>query len=759
MAEIAQKYQDKYTDIKKDIEGSFDFFKDNYKRFNFFRSYLFKEQIDPNFAAILNELQLPQHEFNVIYPYISRILGEFTQQEPSPEVSSISGQNMPDLATLKVIEDYFRHVTDDAKANNTIPEALKTMLSGGFCVLKLGTKYLHEQSMDQEPTFELAYASDMCGFDPIAVQIHKGDGRFCWEAFPKTKAELKQLAEEEGYTIDWDKITFSRKATQASGALPFQWSYVNQKEEICLIVDYYFKKRKKIKLVKMDDHPIAKTNDFQKKYGAKNGVMHKDKYEQFVNDWQSQGLLEQAPGLIGEPRNSYEESIWRYRCVEGQVLEAIEMDFSILPLVFCGHSIRIRTTESGVMQEFTIPYGWHAKGMQDLKNYAGNVQANELQNMIQHKFMIAEEALPSSEDFKEQYCDVQHASLLVFKAYADFNPDKPLPQPQIVNRQMVPPIISETFQMMDQGVQNTMGSYDAQLGIQQNQLSGVAIENGATQNNAVAMPHITCLMHALSRIYTGMLKMLPKYFVTPRTLPVKNNKGKRGYVLINSPVQMNNGQSHQIKFDFDENDLQVKVEAGVNYEIQRMANLQMLNTGMSSNPGVAQFMASDGLKVYFKNLRVSNSDELVEAVDEWQKKMQQQQAQQAQQAQQGQQNNPLVMKAKNEQAEIQRKMQKDEMEAKLDVGRLAIDHQNLMNDQMALQLRAKESNSNMEIQLDKHQAEKTRAVVDLAMKAVDMHHGHNIEEGELHHKVAKTILEHNRHEAKESNKQEIKEHK
>ena len=769
---LAQTHTDKLVSIKKNIDSSYKFFRNNYQRFNSFRNYLFKEQIDPSLAGVLNELQLPQLEFNIIYPYISRMLGEFSSQEPSPMITSISGQGLPDIATSNVIQDYFRHKIDEAKEDDVVSESFKTLLSGGMCVLKIYTEYLHEQSFDQEIRFGLVYSSDMCGFDPLSVKPHKGDGAYCWEAFPKSEDELKELVDEENYPIDWEKITYSRKLS--GGDAPLQWSYANQNEKIALVVTYYFKEKKKVRIVKVRDHHSLNSKNVKEKYNIKNNVMSKEDYDRFVDDWNSQGMLEQAPGIIGEPRNTYIETICRYILVEDQILDYTETDFPILPLVFVGNATKIRTSESGSMEEFTMPYGWHAKGMQDLKNYAGNVQCGELQNMIQHKFMVAEEALPDSDDYKKAYADVQHATLLVHKAYADFNPDKPLPAPQIVNRQMVPPIIGETFNMADQGIQNCMGSYDAQLGINSNQLSGVAIVNGATQNNAVAMPYVQSLMVGLSRVFTGILKMMPKYFATPRTLPVKNNKGKRGYVLINQPVQMGD-QSHEIKFEFDENDLKVRIEAGVNYEIQRMANLQMINQGMQANPMFAQFMGSKGLKVYVKNMKVTNSDELIEMADEYMKEMQQQQQMQQKMAQQGQMNNPLMIKEQNAKMDIQRKMAQDQTQSKIDVAELGLRQQDQELKKIELALKAKETSANVAIQFDKHQAEKVRASVDLAMQAADMRHRHDVdahnaitnhhnnlnkhalEAGRLNHEVGRTILQHRRHESLENARQESEE--
>jgi hypothetical protein len=190
----------------------------------------------------------------------------------------------------------------------------------------------------------------------------------------------------------------------------------------------------------------------------------------------------------------------------------------------------------------------------------------------------------------------------------------------------------------------------------------------------------------------------------------------------------------------------------------------MINQGMSSNPAFAQFMAQKGLKVYVKNLKVTNSDELIEMADEYMQDMQKQQQMQQQMAQQGQMNNPMMIKAQNEQADIQREAKKDQTQAQLQAVELKLKQQQLELQKVELAIKAKDSGNNMAIQLDKHNAEKTRAIADLAMQAQDMHHKHIMEENKHvlashghNHNVAKTVLEHAKHEASETSQEESEE--
>src|ERR1700749_2096608 len=109
--------------------------------------------------------------------------------------------------------------------------------------------------------------------------------------------------------------------------------------------------------------------------------------------------------------------------------------------------------------------------------------------MAQHKYIIKKKAIPPEQSYLDALTRPQRASTLVVNAFKDNNPNMPIPEPIIpVTPQLAPPEISNTITMADQIIQNELGSFDAQLGINNNQLSSLAIQEAATQSNAAAMP-------------------------------------------------------------------------------------------------------------------------------------------------------------------------------------------------------------------------------------------------------------------------------
>lgn len=699
--DVAKTHQDQLARIKENVRKSYDYFKPNYDRFNEFRRFVFESSLTNDDIALLTTIGKPQLEFNVLEAYVSRLMGEFSKQEPSIEVSA-DDQDRVDPVTIHVVEQNLRHFLFDSKNYHTKYEVYKDLISGGFSTFKIGTEYANPMSFNQVITFDRVYDPTLCGWDQTAKYSHKGDGRFCFELFPKEEEEFK----EEFPDVDIKKISFNRAFGE------FNWAYSAGNTKIIIVADYYEKKKKRVKIVQLAD----------------NRVITYDDYKKMIDEWAD---ITQPPAIKGKPRFTEMETIVRYRLIDNQVLSYEETDFPYFPLVFVdGNSIMVKTNKNGNVHQLTRPYVYHAKGAQRLKNYAGVSLANEIENMVQHKFMVAKEALPKEEDWLEAYKDVQKANVIVFNALFEQDPDKPIPNPiREVQRVPAPPEVVQAFSSSDALIQNILGSYDASLGINNNQLSGIAIVEGATQSNAAAMPYVIGFLQGLQRVAQLYISLLPKYVKTPRTLPVMGIDGKKDYVKVNSP--------DGVPLFYDENVLNVKVEAGVAFQIQKNRALQQIIALQGQSKLFDQFMNEKGLPVLLDNMEIRGIDQLKSMVDEWLKELQKQKEMAMQQQQQEMQNNPLVQRNMMQAAKLQQDQQKNQQKFMIDMEKLRQAEIKVLADA----LMAKESNAT---QLVKAETERFAKKVDLAIKGRDMHHRHMKDKAEFHHKLIQPTKYENR---------------
>lgn len=680
---VAKTHQDQLARIKETVRKSHDYFKPNYDRYNEFRRFVFDTSLKEEDVTLLMTMSKPQLEFNVLEAYVSRLLGEFSKQEPDILVHADDEQSADPL-TIKVLQAHLNHVLTDASNQHTRYEVYKDLLTGGFSTLKVTTDYANAMSFNQVINIERAEPT-LCGFDQITKFSHKGDGRFCFELCPMA---------EDDFLSDYPDVDISLLNFRRDFA-GFNWSYLNDNTKIIIVADFYEKKKKRIKIVQTTEGK----------------VMTQKQYDELLSTW---GEFRAPPAIMGKPRMTEKETIVRYRLIENMVLEYKETDFAYLPLIFVdGHSVMIKTPKNGNIRQVTRPYVYHAKGAQRLKNFSGIALANEIENTIQHKFIIKKEALPKEDIWLEAIKNVQKPSNIIVNAFFEQNPDQPIQDPiREINRIPAPPEIVQSFTGSDSLIQNILGSYDASLGINNNQLSGIAIVEAATQSNAAAMPYIVGYLQGYQRAAQIYVDLLPKYYTTPRTLPVRDEEGNRSYVKINSQDGVN--------MFYDANSLNVVVKAGASFEVQKSRTIMMVKEMMGMSPLFAQFIAEKGLNFVLDNMEGKGIEQLKKMVDSWLQEMQQQKQQAMQMQQQEMQNNPALIKAKTDAAKIQLDAQKHQSQ-------LAVDMAKLKQDEMKVLADLQSNREKNLIQTIKSNTERFAKMIDLEIKRTDMLHRHKMD--------------------------------
>ncbi len=710
---IAKEQRDELERYKEIVQRSRRYNEDNVRRYWEDTLFTFKTSLTPDIERMLIAIGKPPIEFNTQEAYLSRLLGEYSKQQPSIEVMAANDKDVhPEM--IEFVEGAFRHALYDANKNSFQYAIYKEQLAGGFSACKIWTEYAPGLSYEQIIKFDKVYDPTMTGFDPLARCSHKGDGRYCFEIFPMSEKEFRVMY--PNYKVE--QFSFSRSLGG------YDFSYEGQKENIVLVCQFYEKKAKPTRIAQLAD----------------GRVMPVKEYDKLVTMWKELELIEQPPKIIGEPRWANLERVVRTRFVENDVLEYVETDFRHLPIIFAdGNSALIKENEKDSVYQMTKPYLYHAKGAQKLKNFAGQTLAGAMENLLNKKLFIAEESLPTNEDFLRSIIEPQSLGHIITKAFSDNNPSLPLPPPREVTQVPLPPEVSGAFQMVDGLMQMILGSYDASLGINNNQLSGVAIVEAATQSNAAAMPYLVANMQMLNQLAEVWIDLAPKYMTTPRTVPVVGRDDKRSYKQVNGEGQM--------KLKYGENALQVKVEAGVSFAVQKSKALTQIIGLMQVSPTFGEFMSSEeGLPILLDNIECRGADILKMGAEKWLQKRAQQQQQMMQMQQKAEQNNPAILAAQAKQKEIEMKTQVEQMglqlktiqmqhEQVMETAKLAIDQQRADTERLEVMIEAGDAEANRAIQKEKHDTENFHSATELAIKAAAQEHTHSKELVELEHKI------------------------
>lgn len=711
MAVIAKKHTTQLDRIKDSVEQAYTYFRPNYQRYHEFKRFVYKSTLTEDDIAVLSTLGRPQIEFNMMEAYISRLRGEFSRMEPGFVVRAQDGFDLVDPKLINVLEAHFRAILNDSDNDGFSYDVYTDLLVGGFSVVEVYTDYLNEMSMDQKIFAQRVFDPTLCGFDPLARKSHKGDGNFCFQLFPR---EAEDVEREYGSNA----LKGLKYARSFSG---FNWSYRAARKDIVLICDYYKKEYKKEKITKLSNGRVVSVKN----------------YEKLVEMWNQAGYIEQPPIPIGRIRETTLEEIVRYRFSGAELVEKpVPTNYKMLPLIFFdGNSAVLRDNNDSTAEQMTRPYIYNVKDAQRLKNYAGQSLANELENTVEHKFIASVESIP--EDYIDAYIDVQKPGTLLYNQFYEGNPDVQLTPPREVVRTPIPPQISETFQMSDNLIQGILGSYDAALGIQNNELSGVAIMQGAMHSNAAAMPYTVGFMKGLNRVCQMILDLIPKYYVTPRSLPIVHPDGKRSYQTINtqgSPFM-----------DYDPMSLEVKVEAGVNFAVQKQISLETIIQLMQTSEAFAAFINTKGLGILLDNIEIRGIDGLRQEAGQFMQETAQKQAQMEQMAQQqaAQQIDPKQLLQLQAQAEIMKTQQKEkasERQAQVDLIKISTDDavKNKQADIDFLKVMAEIQGAEVDqaLKQEKLDAENARTAVSMAVDVSKHHHevAHSDREHELNKK-------------------------
>lgn len=692
-------YKDEQTElkrIKQNVENSFQYFMNNYNRFNDYIRFVFITSMSDSDESLNKTLDRPSLEFNVLEAYISRLRGEFSKHIPSIEVSAKDGKKV-DPQLIKVVEDHMRYILDEANKKNLEYNCYTDTLAGGYSAVKVFTSYTGEMSFHQDINIRRVYDPTMVGFDNMAKEDDKSDGSYCFELYPMRKEDF----EREFPDVDIKSVKFSTHFDS------FSWAYRNNKEEIIIVCDYYEKKLKKEKIVRLASGDVLTMKDYNK----------------LLVEWEEDGIIEQPPVIVGKPRTTHITSIVRYRMIEGQILEYTETDYTRLPIIFIdGNSVLMKNDNNSSVMQYTRPIVYQARGAQRMKNYAGQSLVNELETMVQHKWTVAKDAIPPM--YKDAYVNPQQASVLVYNAFKDDDPNIPLPPPSPVVRPPIPQEITQTFIGADAVVQSVLGTFDATLAkLTERDVSGIAIQESMTLSNASAMPYVVNFLKGMQSIANLILDLIPKVYVTPRTIPVLSVDGKKSYVSIN--------QQGGMKFDYDKDAIQVKVEAGVNFNVQQQKALNQIIALMNASPIFGQFINAKGLNVLLDNVEIRGVDQLRLMAEQFMQEMQQAQAAAAQQQKQ----DPNILfaqvesqknqqRAQIEMMKLEQQKQKQEIDAQLEAANLELEKKKSQIELLRTLSEVQLNKVAAQVQVTKADTERATKAAEIALKASE--HTNNV---------------------------------
>jgi hypothetical protein len=690
------------------VEDWMDFFKQNNERYYKFIGFVYSTSISKNEAAILQELARPQIQAVVLEAHLDHLRGEFSGNTPSPVIQPAAGD--PQLAPqAEAVENHFRYIFENTK--NIQLKIFDGMIDGGFANCKVITEYVNTKDLDQYITLKGVHDNTLCGYDPLAKEIHKGDGKYSFEIYPKAKAEV-----EKEYGITLEQIEFNAVPSDAFSWF-FSQGFGTQRQKIVMVCDFYEKEitYKMYYLITDPTHPDQQI------------TMLREDYRRMVKEWEDKGVPLAAPKILKKVKRE-EVKIKKYIFIGNQILEEEDLDeWEFLPHVF--FDAKSKWMKDG--RQMTRPYAYHAMDVQKAKNVCLQNIINEIENARQTDVVIPKEAIPSEEEYQQGWINPQKAqAALVYNQFSQ-NPTQtvPLNPPQVLQRAPVSDAVIQMYQITDQTIQAILGNYDAQQGVQ-NDMSGIAIENGATQSNKAASQLWDNYRTCMNQVLKIMVSLFPKYITTARTIPIIDQKGKRGWLRVNDTQQ-----NPIYKIEYEMNDLLVEVKMDANFEVQRNRLLKTLQGLMKALPQ-SKFSAflndPRGINLILDNIECKDISLVKERYEEFSKEQEQKQAQQQQVALQM---NPEMNKMRIEQMQAAEKDKDRKVDLTKTFLQKQIDDKKIESEIAATQADILISQGELAAKLASAQAENQRTQLESAIRLDE--HAYDKLERERQHEFEK----------------------
>lgn len=635
--------------LKKRVQDWYEFFKDNIVYFNETRNFIFNRIYSQSERGSADKIGYPDLMFNVIETYLSKFIGNFSKAQPGVQVNANPDSVAPDSMLIKFLNNHLNYRLHDFHESGDGFKVMQEMLSGGFSSINIYTEYKNNYTMQQDIFIKKMWDTILTGYDPMAREVHKGDGEYCFNIVYYTEEEFKRLYEDELKKLS-GKDDIGDFKINWSGEFVFgkdmRWTYKNQNIRLVGVCRIYIKKHKKFEIVEVSQVPnsvITYPNE-----------MTRSQYNKLVKEWDEINGILPKPKVL-HSRVSYREYLTCYEFTEKNIIKEYDTDLEYLPNVFFdGNSVELtQPDQSSTRVQKVRSYTHNAMGAQKAKDLTGQALVFHIENIDYTRYLMPVEGLPNDEAMLKPWVKNEITFTKFYKSQQKTQVGiEQLPPPQKLIDFPFPSEMAQLFAGWDQVIQNIMGAFDANLSQNNNELSGKAIEIAQLEANAASMPFIVNYMASLNQVAKIMLSMIPLYLVGERSLPVLSERNQKKYTKVN-------GKNSDVNLDYNHHDFDVVVTSGANFDLQKNQALQMLTLLSQTYPALAQIINTEGLNVVLDNVDMKGIEQLQDIVTRVIEKQQQQKMAQGMQPPP-----PQVQKIMSDIQESKRRMALDEAEFK-----------------------------------------------------------------------------------------------
>jgi hypothetical protein len=374
----------------------------------------------------------------------------------TPSINIIAADG-GDPEVAEIIEGKIREIQNNSNADDAYDNAVNFAIKSSLGFIRIDHDYLDDKSFDQELFIDRVVNPNSILFDPESIEPDGSDAR-CAFVFENMSREDF----EEQYP-DYSPISFIKE---------------DQEDEIVL-VEYFNIEEQDIFIV-MDE--MGQVSEVDK--------------------------LPEA-GII-RSRKSKKRVVYRYKLSGQDVLEESIFPGEYIPIVpVYGEEAWI----DGKRNLYSLIR--RSKDAQRMYNYWASLETEILMKAPKAPIMAVEGTV---EDFAEDWMNPDKAAVMRYKQ--EDSSGRPAPPPQFT-QPVAPPIgIINARQSSIQDIRSTMGLYDSFIGMQDNAVSGIAIQGRQREGDRAVYHFMDNLTRSITQVGRILVSALPVVYDTPRVVQI-----------------------------------------------------------------------------------------------------------------------------------------------------------------------------------------------------------------------------------------------
>jgi len=490
---------------------------------------------------------------NKIDAYIRQVTNQQRMQRPRIKVHPVN--NLADYKIAQVIEGITRHIEVNSNADTAYDTAFDYAVRMGWGYWRVNTRYVSEDSFDQEIFIDTIDNPFTVYFDPNSILPDGSDAERCLITTVMDKKVFKEY-----YPDADDGANFQQRSTGDDTAA---WI---TKEDI-RIAEFFYVERERAKLYLLSDG----TSGFADS-------------ENFFARVEASGLT------VVDERDSFRKVVKWMKCTSLEILEEKTMAGKYIPVVPC-YGAQV------IIDDKRKKYGLvrFAKDPQRMYNFWRTSMTESVALAPKAKWLLAE---GQDEGHENEWAQANIKSSPVLRYKQKDIEGVPAPAPVRLQPEPPPMGIMEAAGAISADLQMVLGVLDPNQ-LPSGNISGKALQGQQNQVDLSNFHYYDNLTRSIRHTGKIILDLIPKIYDTQRVMRIIGSDGQPDMTTINEQNEIG-----EVLNDVTVGEYDVVMDTGPGFQTKRQQAVESMMPLMTGNPELFN-IAGD---LVFRNMDFPGAD-------------------------------------------------------------------------------------------------------------------------------------------------------